>query len=117
MTTKDCVFCRIVAKETPAEVVAEWPDVIAIVPLNPVVEGHVLVIPKAHVGDWTSDEDVTMYTIGAAVQLAPEGASNVITSAGADATQTVRHLHFHIVPRFEGDGLKLPWSESRGASQ
>lgn len=107
---RDCVFCRIVRGEAPADIVDEWPEVIAFRPLNPVVEGHVLVVPKVHFGDWTSDEETTGMVAACAVQLAPEGDSNLITSAGTGATQTIRHLHFHVVPRRDGDGLALPWT-------
>jgi hypothetical protein len=54
-----CVFCAIVAGEAPAEVVHEWRDVLAIVPLNPVVKGHVIVLPKDHVRDALADRSGT----------------------------------------------------------
>lgn len=104
----DCVFCRIVTGREPASVVAEWPDAVAIVPLSPVTPGHVLVIPRAHVADFRDDPDVTALTARRASEIAPHP-SNLITSAGREATQSVFHLHLHIVPRAEGDGLALPW--------
>lgn len=105
----DCVFCRIIAGSEPVTVVHRWPDAIAIVPRNPVTPGHVLVIPARHVQDYLEDPAVT----GAVAERAAEIAlhpSNLITSAGSVATQTVYHLHVHIVPRSEGDGLPLPWT-------
>lgn len=104
-----CVFCRIVNGEAPAKVVREFADAVAIVPLNPVTPGHVLVISRDHVADFTEDPQVTEATMGAAALLA-EPPCNLITSAGAEATQTVLHLHVHIVPRRAGDGLALPWT-------
>lgn len=110
--SESCVFCRIVDNETPAQIVWEWDDAIAIVPLGPVVDGHILVIPKDHVADFAEDPAVTAATMGRASELATRlglGACNVITSRGREATQSVFHLHLHVVPRAAGDGLALPW--------
>jgi histidine triad (HIT) family protein len=113
-----CVFCEIIAGRASAAVVREWPGVIAIRPLHPVTPGHTLVIPHAHVADVGTDPAVSARTMAAAAQLAGELASaNVITSRGAAATQTVRHLHLHVVPRRRGDGLPLPWTPQRAARQ
>jgi histidine triad (HIT) family protein len=108
-----CVFCAIVAGEAPAQMVASIPGSIAVRPLNPVVPGHVLVLPTTHVRDAADDPDITAATMRHAAVLAPmvtPGQFNLITSAGPAATQTVFHLHIHIVPRSEGDGLALPWT-------
>jgi len=106
-----CVFCEIIAGRAAAHVVRRWPEVIAIRPLHPVTPGHVLVIPHAHVVDVGSDPAVSAGTMAAAAQLAGElAAANVITSRGRAATQTVPHLHLHVVPRQDGDGLSLPWT-------
>ena len=106
-----CVFCRIVDGAEPATVVASWSSgVMAIVPLNPVTPGHVLVLPAEHVEDFTVDPDVSARCMRAAAELAVSPA-NVITSAGVEATQTVRYLHLHVVPRSAGDGLNLPWTD------
>jgi len=106
-----CVFCAIVAGEGPAVVVREWDDVIAIRPLRPVTSGHVLVIPHAHVADLGDDPSVSARAMTCAAELAATlPAANVITSKGSAATQTVFHLHVHVVPRCEGDGLPLPWT-------
>jgi histidine triad (HIT) family protein len=107
-----CVFCDIATGRKPATVVRDWPDVFAIVPLNPVVEGHTLVIPKAHVRDATVNPAVTGAVMRRAAQFAREagGDCNLITSMGPAATQSVPHLHAHVVPRSAGDGLPLPWT-------
>lgn len=104
-----CAFCAIVRGEAPAELVWSWRDEIAIVPLNPVVPGHVIVLPKQHVQDALVDPFVTASVVARAAEIAHRPA-NIVTSAGGAATQTVFHLHVHIVPRRDGDGLKLPWS-------
>lgn len=104
-----CVFCGIIAGVAPAVVVREWPDAVAIVPLDPVTPGHLLVVPRVHVVDATVDPEVTGVAMRRAAELAAPPC-NLITSAGAAATQTVWHLHIHVVPRRVGDGLPLPWT-------
>jgi len=104
-----CVFCEIVARRTPATIVAEWPGALAIQPLNPVTRGHLLVIPRQHVADALEDPSVTAATFLCAALIADRPV-NLITSAGSVATQTVFHLHVHVVPRRAGDGLTLPWT-------
>lgn len=107
----DCPFCaRIAAGEF------DYSDrfAVAFEPLNPVTDGHLLVVPREHVPDAGSDPLVASRTMALAADIAGplEGADayNLITSAGAAATQTIRHLHIHIVPRRDGDGLHLPWT-------
>ncbi|MEW2393149.1 HIT domain-containing protein [Streptomyces venezuelae] len=116
MPDQPCPFCEIVSRRAPATVLFRWPDTIAIRPLNPVVDGHVLVIPTAHVADFSEDPVVAATTMQRAAHLAgvyPEVPMNVITSRGREATQSVFHLHLHLVPRAENDGLALPWYSGR----
>ncbi|MEV8439199.1 HIT domain-containing protein [Actinosynnema sp. NPDC051121] len=107
-----CVFCAIVAGTAPAVVVREWPDALAIRPRSGGVNaGHVLVLPYTHVADAGTDREVTVAVMRRAGELMAEhDAANIITSKGAAATQTVFHLHVHVVPRTEGDNLHLPWT-------
>jgi histidine triad (HIT) family protein len=81
-------------------------------PLNPVIPGHLLIVPRMHVADATVSLGITAETAAFAALLAAELGKpcNLITSVGTAATQTVRHLHFHLVPRRIGDGLTLPWT-------
>lgn len=112
-----CPFCEINTGRAPATFVHEWTDAIAIVPLNPVVEGHTLVIPKTHVTDFADNPDVSGATARRAAQLCRDLGlmhANLITSRGVHATQSVFHLHLHLVPRTEGDGLALPWYSGKG---
>jgi histidine triad (HIT) family protein len=115
MTDQPCPFCEIIAGRAPATIIREWPKALAITPLNPVTDGHTLVIPKLHVRDFVEAPVTAGETMRRASDLAADlgGPMNVITSKGAEATQSVMHLHFHLVPRAEGDGLALPWYSGR----
>ncbi|MER7053422.1 HIT domain-containing protein [Streptomyces sp. NPDC000351] len=118
MTEQPCPFCEIVAGLAPAEIVEEWPEALAIVPLNPVVEGHVLVLPREHVRDFVDHPAVSAATMRCAAELvAGLGSYNLITSKGRAATQSVFHLHLHLVPRAVDDGLALPWYSGRDGKQ
>jgi histidine triad (HIT) family protein len=109
-----CAFCEIVYGQAPATKVYSWPAAVAIMPLNPVTAGHVLVIPKAHVPDASVDPMLTGLIAGYAAQFAvqwtKDGDYNLIVNCGETASQSQPHLHWHIVPRREGDGLHLPWT-------
>jgi len=112
-----CVFCEIIAGRSPAKMVYAWLDAIAFEPLNPVAPGHVLVVPRIHVQDALVDPVVTAVTFHRAAELAARHhPCNLIASAGEAATQTVFHLHAHIVPREHGDGLPLPWTPQQAKS-
>lgn len=105
----DCVFCSREKIKTP--IVLESEKVIIFEPLNPVVKGHLLVVPKKHVADFTEDPETFLEVAMVASLSAKElgGDYNLITSKGKNATQSVFHLHVHLIPRKENDGLKLPW--------
>lgn len=115
---EDCVFCDIVAGRSPAKFLhpENWPYVVIFEPLNPVTPGHVLVVPRMHVTDFTDHEFVTGETAKMAAKYARSvgGPFNMITSKGREATQSVYHLHIHLVPRRKDDGLALPWYSGKG---
>ena len=109
-----CVFCEIVAGTAPATVVRRTPVTLTMVPLDPVVPGHLVVLPVEHVADFTVRPSVSAEVMHQAANISYSmGPCNLITSKGPEATQTIFHLHLHIVPRAAGDGLKLPWSDQR----
>ena len=108
----DCVFCRIVAGELPAEKVYEDGDVVAFMDINPVAKGHTLVVPKAHSDPITDTPDDVLAKVIAVVRkvaraqfqaLRAEGVS-VSQANGRAAGQEVPHIHFHVIPRFEAAG-------------
>jgi histidine triad (HIT) family protein len=115
--TGDCPFCAIVAGEAEAQLVYESPDLVAFFPKQPAALGHTLVVPSAHVPDlWAlPPAEAPALTagalhVGAGIRhaLRPDG-MNVIVSAGAAASQTVDHLHVHLVPRWDGDAFGDIW--------
>jgi len=107
--TEVCPFCELSQIASPIVV---YGNVMVFTPLNPVAPGHRLVVPREHVADFAADPRVSADVMAVASLLAHEagGAFNVITSRGTEATQSVMHLHLHLIPRSEGDGLKLPWT-------
>jgi histidine triad (HIT) family protein len=114
-----CPFCVRIAA---GEVEHRWPFgtsiplVVAFTPLDPVTPGHTLVVPVQHVEDVAADPWWSAMTMRAAAEVAEwVGDCNVITSRGVAATQSVRHLHLHVVPRRAGDGLALPWTGQQQA--
>ena len=107
-----CPFCaRIAAGEYDHR--SKRFDAVTFEPLNPVVAGHRLVVPVTHVPSALGHPAITADVMAYAVLTAERydvRECNFITSAGAAATQTVLHLHIHVVPRREGDCLALPWT-------
>jgi histidine triad (HIT) family protein len=118
----DCLFCKIVAGELPATVVAEDERTVAFMDISPATRGHALVVPRAHAADLLAiDPDDLAACVAAAQRLAARvqetlGADgvNLINSCGAAAWQTVFHFHLHVIPRYAGDPLKLPWTPAPG---
>ena len=122
MSDPGCIFCKIVAGEIPGQIIAEDEHTIAFMDINPATRGHALVIPRRHSRDLLEvGEDDLAHTIAGAQQLARRvkerlGADGVslLNSCGAAAWQTVFHLHIHVIPRYTGDPLRLPWTPAPG---
>lgn len=113
----DCIFCKIIAGEIPRVKLYEDDHTLAFMDINPANRGHALAIPKKHErGLLEASDDTLAVTISTARKLAravqatvePDGI-NLVQANGPGAAQSVFHLHLHIVPRFEGDELKLNW--------
>lgn len=80
-------------------------------PLNPVVRGHLLVVSRLHIPHAAKDPVMTGQVMEMAARVAYEMIeANIIVNIGQAATQTIFHLHIHVIPRRPGDGIKLPWS-------
>ena len=107
----NCIFCAIAAGEIPSFKVYEDDLVLAYLDINPFSKGHTLVIPKAHTEGLLDTPDETLATIIARVkkvaahlkQALPCDGFNIVQNNGEATGQTVRHVHFHIVPRWNGD--------------
>lgn len=83
-------------------------------PLNPVTPGHTLVVPIEHAPDAANDPNVgRAVDVAAALIKQRDIQANIITSVGPAATQSIRHTHIHVIPRREGDGLHLPWTNQK----
>jgi len=118
----DCVFCSIVAGEVQADVVLDEPDLVAFLDRRPVFKRHVLLVPRRHVDtllDLPADLHATL--LGATQRLAAAvvealGAQGTFVAVNNVVSQSVPHLHVHVVPRTKGDGLKgFFWPRTRYA--
>lgn len=111
----DCLFCRIIAKELPSTAVYENESLFAFLDIHPVNKGHTLVVPKKHTADFLTSDDALLSQLmpsvksiaGAVMKGVGADACNLSTNNGKAAGQVIFHLHWHIVPRFSDDGLKL----------
>jgi histidine triad (HIT) family protein len=118
----DCLFCKIVGGEIPATIVAQDERTIAFMDINPATRGHALVIPRAHARDVHDIGLEDLQAVAATAQrIAARARENLgadgvtlMNSSGAAAWQTVFHFHMHVIPRYEGDPLKLPWVPAPG---
>lgn len=102
----DCIFCKIVAKEIPSQIVYEDDGILAFKDINPIAPVHVLVIPKKHILNINDITEQDVQLIGKIFvvikELAAEmGVSNtgfrIVANSGSDARQEVDHLHFHLI--------------------
>src|SRR5689334_339015 len=118
----DCIFCKIVAGEVPSTRVDEDERTVAFMDVNPATRGHVLVVPREHVVDLLEIGAEDLAACAAMAQrvagrqrerLGADGV-NLLNSCGPAAWQTVFHFHMHVIPRYEGDPLRLPWRPAPG---
>ncbi|WP_433574864.1 HIT domain-containing protein [Nocardia brasiliensis] len=106
-----CAFCRIAAGTGPAEIKSVRPHSIELVPLDPVTAGHRIVIPRKHVANVGIDPEISGAVFAHAAELASAHPNAfVTTSRGGPATQTVEHLHLHVVPIRPDGGLPILWT-------
>jgi histidine triad (HIT) family protein len=118
----DCIFCKIVSGELPSTVIREDQRTVAFMDINPATRGHALVVPRRHARDLLEiereDLDATMAAAQEVAQRAVDrldaAGVNLLNSCGEAAWQTVFHFHIHVIPRYEGDPLRLPWIPAEG---
>lgn len=114
---KDCIFCKIVRKELPADIVFENDHIIAFLDIAPINKGHTLVIPKSHHESPSpaSDEElmnlmkVASHIGRALVKGCDYDGYNLHLARGACAGQAVPHVHLHVIPRIGTDGFHWNW--------
>jgi histidine triad (HIT) family protein len=112
-TASDCIFCKIVAGEIPAEKVYEDADTLAFLDINPNNFGHTLVLPKEHFGNiFDLPENVfcamqrTAQKIARALKGTGAEGVNIISNNDSAAGQVVFHAHTHVIPRYADDGYR-----------
>jgi histidine triad (HIT) family protein len=122
MADPNCIFCKILAGDIPATIVDEDERTVAFMDISPATRGHALVIPREHTADLLSVEREDLQAVALASQrlaarvkerLSADGV-NLLNSSGAVAFQTVFHFHVHVIPRYDGDSLRLPWVPTPG---
>lgn len=113
---RHCIFCEIVHGAGEASICYEDADAIALMDIQPVNPGHVLVVPRAHFDSMDDvPEELAMHLFEVALRLSPvvrrvsgAPAVNLVVSSGSDAGQDVFHHHVHLIPRVRGDGFDVP---------
>jgi histidine triad (HIT) family protein len=118
----ECLFCSIIAGETPAEIVLDTPEVVAFLDHRPLFPGHTLVVPRVHVETLRDLDAPTRDVLFAEVQRVAAAVQDAMGAQGSFVamnnvvSQSVPHLHVHAVPRNRKDGLRgFFWPRSRYA--
>jgi histidine triad (HIT) family protein len=113
----NCIFCKVVAGELPAEQIDSDERTITVMDINPATRGHAVVITRTHaenLSDLTDDDALAAMQSARRVvdrmraTLQPAG-FNILHNIGRAAWQSIFHFHVHVVPRYEDDPLELPW--------
>jgi histidine triad (HIT) family protein len=108
----DCLFCRIIDRAVPAQVVLDEPFTLGFLDTRPVFKGHVLLVPRIHVDTLVDlPAELLPVLMGAAQRMAGAvvaglGAQGSFVAMNNTVSQSVPHLHCHVVPRTKGDGLR-----------
>lgn len=115
MNVTDCIFCRIIDRAEPAQIIYENEDAVAILDIHPIHFGHSLVIPKRHCSEFLQLPPASFQGVMTALSkvsralvkgLNLEG-FNIFSNNGVVAGQSVYHFHFHITPRYKDDNIKF----------
>ena len=117
---EECLFCKIVKGELPSSKIYEDEDTLAFLDLFPVNKGHSLVISKEHYENIFDVPEETLSKVSSVMKNIADAVKkgvnadgiSIAQSNGKDAGQVIPHIHFHIMPRFKDDGLKL-WPQGK----
>lgn len=116
----DCIFCKIVSGDIPSHKILENDHILAFLDIAPVSKGHSLVIPKKHFSNLEDIPDEELCELIKAVKKVGASIKNNLKVPGYNvsenndpvAGQIISHIHFHLIPRIENDGLEL-WSQGK----
>jgi histidine triad (HIT) family protein len=118
----DCLFCRIVSGEAAAHRVLDEPEVVGFLDARPVFKGHVLLVPRTHLDTLSDLPEALFGPLFGAAQRVSEAVRSALGAQGSFVamnnvvSQSVPHLHVHVVPRTKGDGLRgFFWPRTRYA--
>ena len=117
---EECLFCKIVKGELPSSKIYEDEDTLAFLDLFPVNKGHSLVISKEHYENIFDVPAESLAKISSVMKNVADAVKkgvnadgiSIAQSNGKDAGQVIPHIHFHVMPRFKDDGLKL-WPQGK----
>jgi histidine triad (HIT) family protein len=122
----DCIFCKIISGKIPAVKVLDEDLVLAFMDINPSSQGHILVVPKKHTENIFEISDGDLSAVTNAVKRCAQAAKQALKAEGVTilqlngkaSDQIVPHLHVHIMPRWENDGLSVSqWEMKPGNMQ
>ena len=111
----DCIFCSIVSKQVPSEILYENELVLSVLDINPIHFGHALILPKQHCSDFLTLPEETYHSIlntakivtQALVQSLNLEGYNLFSNNGTIAGQSVFHFHLHVTPRYRDDNIRF----------
>lgn len=112
-----CIFCKIIKGDIPSSVLYEDEDFKVILDISPAAKGHAIILPKKHITNIFELEDdiagkvlIVAKKVATALQneLGCDGV-NLLQNNGEAAGQSVFHIHFHLIPRYHGDNVKISW--------
>ena len=109
----DCIFCKIISKKIPSEILYENDKVISVLDINPIHFGHALILPKQHCRDFLDLPDETYHSILQAAKIVTHAlveslkleGYNLFSNNGTIAGQSVFHFHLHVTPRYRDDNI------------
>lgn len=113
----NCIFCKIISGDIPSSVLYEDEDFKVIMDISPASRGHAIILTKKHFENlYEIDDEVAKKVLVVAKKVAKAmkkelncDGLNLLQNNGEDAGQSVFHIHFHLIPRYKGDSVKLKW--------